>query len=415
MAAAVPRVRLASPGLATWVEALVGSRQRERQWVAVEDFEREMARRVGVRHAVAVPAGKVGLVFGLEALALPPGTRVALSGFNARVLRFVLEALGLTPVIVPPSPRTLNLDLDEVERRARAGALDVMVVTHLEGLPVDMGRVADISARHGLPFIEDCAHSLLARVGGRAVGSFGRLGVLSFGTGKHVNTLTGGMVVTDDDELAAVVRARSRALVPARPGQLLAPFGVFLAARLATAPELFGLGLLPVIRGCARLGLDPIRWLLDDRSFDLSTRALDRVPGLGSAQATVGLRLLAGVEEDLRRRRELVARMVAALGPAGARTPEVPPDAAPAYLVLPLVVDDVPRFRRRLLAAGVDVQLTWMHCIEHDAPTRGCVACHLAAHTVYLPTYPEMTAAERDALVAALAREGGAAGGEVAR
>ena len=113
---------------------------------------------------------------------------------------------GCVPVPVDSEDETWNLDLDLVEEliteRTRA-----IIPVHLFGHPVDMDRLIEIARRHDLVVIEDCAESHGATVRGRMTGAFGDMGCFSFYANKIITTGEGGMVTTDDDELAERLRS----------------------------------------------------------------------------------------------------------------------------------------------------------------------------------------------------------------
>jgi dTDP-4-amino-4,6-dideoxygalactose transaminase len=147
-------------------------------------------------------------------------------------LTFVASAnpvryLGATPLLVDAEPRTFNLDpalvVDELDRRARDGRRQpaAIEVVHLLGHPADIEPVLDAARRHDVPVVEDAAEALGARyvggpLDGRHVGTLGRVGCFSFNGNKLVTTGAGGMLVTDDDDLAA--RARHLSTQARLPG-----------------------------------------------------------------------------------------------------------------------------------------------------------------------------------------------------
>jgi perosamine synthetase len=169
-------------------------------------FEREFAEFVGVRHGVATSSGTTALHLALQALDLGPGDEVLVSASTNIATALAAYHNGAVAVPVDSERETWNLDLDLVDElvtpRTRA-----IVPVHLFGHPVDMDRLLELAERHELAVVEDCAESHGATVRGRQTGSFGVLSCFSFYANKVITTGEGGMVLTDDDDLATRLRS----------------------------------------------------------------------------------------------------------------------------------------------------------------------------------------------------------------
>jgi dTDP-4-amino-4,6-dideoxygalactose transaminase len=194
------RIRLAWPdvgaaeldGVATVIESgmlTMGPR--------VAELEAELARVCEVRHAVAVSSGTAALHLAVLALALDPGDEVLVPAYTFPATANVVALAGLKPVLVDVDPLTMNIDPAKIEVGPRTKAV----------LPVHIfGRPSRIEELPDLPVLEDAAGALGARRRGRACGSLGLLGCLSFHPRKIVTTGEGGAVTTNDDEIADAVR-----------------------------------------------------------------------------------------------------------------------------------------------------------------------------------------------------------------
>jgi perosamine synthetase len=169
---------------------------------AIPDFERTFADYVGCKHGVAVSSGTTALQLAVAAAGIGPGDEVLVSANTNIATALAVTHNGALPVPVDSEPTTWNLDLDQIERlitpRTRA-----IIPVHIYGHPVDMDRLRTIVEPRGLLVIEDCAESHGATVRGRMTGSFGQMGCFSFYANKIITTGEGGMVTTDDAELAA--------------------------------------------------------------------------------------------------------------------------------------------------------------------------------------------------------------------
>lgn len=179
-------------------------------WISSEGpqvaaFEQHIAGLVGRRHAIAVSSGTAALDISVELAGVGPGDEVILPSFT--IISCVTQVVrsGATPVFVDSDPDTWNADiaqlLDRIGPRTRA-----IVLPHLYGLPAQIGPVEEAAAEQGIVLIEDAAEAHGQRFRGRPCGSFGALSMLSFYPNKLITTGEGGMVLTDDDDLAERAR-----------------------------------------------------------------------------------------------------------------------------------------------------------------------------------------------------------------
>lgn len=169
------------------------------------EFEQGMADYCGVKHGVAVTSGTTALHLAVAAAGIGPGDEVLVSASTNIATALAVVHNGATPVAVDSEAETWNLDLDLIDGLVSVRTKAILPV-HLFGHPVDMDRLLAIARRHRLMVIEDCAESHGATCRGRMTGSFGDMGCFSFYANKIITTGEGGMVVTDDDTLAARLR-----------------------------------------------------------------------------------------------------------------------------------------------------------------------------------------------------------------
>lgn len=163
-------------------------------------LEEAFAAMTGARHALAVASGGQAMALALRALGAGPGTRVLLNAWTLAPVPGAVAATGATPVLVEIGP-DLRIDLRDLARRAPGGG--ILLLSHMRGHVADMDRVTAITAAHGLTLVEDCAHTMGAAWNGRPTGRWGTVGCFSTQTYKHVNAGEGGLLVTDDPDLAA--------------------------------------------------------------------------------------------------------------------------------------------------------------------------------------------------------------------
>jgi len=164
-------------------------------------FEAEFAEYHGVAHGVALANGTLALELALRALGIGPGDEVIVTSRSYFASASAIVIVGATPVFVDVDRDSQNIDPGKV-----AGAISprtrAILVVHLAGWPADMAALGKIADEHGLDIVEDCAQAHGAKVDGRPVGSFGRVGAFSFCQDKIMTTGgEGGMLITDDEDV----------------------------------------------------------------------------------------------------------------------------------------------------------------------------------------------------------------------
>ena len=171
----------------------------------LRDFEEQWAAYCGRRFGVAVANGSVALQVAVSLLDLQPGDEVILPTFTIVSCALPVVLAGATPVLVDSDPRTWTLDPKQVASKVTPRTRAIMPV-HIYGHPADMDPLLKLAERHGLALIEDAAEAhgaeYLSRGGWRRCGSFGTTSCFSFYANKLVTTGEGGMLLTDDPQLA---------------------------------------------------------------------------------------------------------------------------------------------------------------------------------------------------------------------
>ncbi|GAB4307945.1 MAG: aminotransferase class I/II-fold pyridoxal phosphate-dependent enzyme [Roseovarius sp.] len=163
-------------------------------------LEREFAAFTGAKYALAVASGGYALATALRAVGVRPGDRVLTNAFTLAPVPGAIASVGARPVFVGVTEE-LVIDLDDLE--AKAGEARVLMLSHMRGHICDMDRLMAICDGAGVTVIEDCAHTMGAAWRGVPSGRHGRVGCYSTQTYKHINSGEGGLLVTDDEALAA--------------------------------------------------------------------------------------------------------------------------------------------------------------------------------------------------------------------
>lgn len=360
----------------------------------VEEFERRFAERVGAAQAVAVSSGTAALFLSLHALGIGPGDEVLVPSLSFIASANAIVHCGATPVFVDVDPTTYNLDPQQLEGALSPRTRAVLVV-HQLGLPADLDALEASARRAGIQLVEDAACAVGSRYRGRPIGGSGRAVCFSFHPRKVLVTGEGGLITTQDAELAVRLR-RLR-----HQGMSVSDLDRHLAehAIVESYPE--------------------VGW-----NFRLS-----------DLHAAVGIAQLAKLDELLARRRAIAARYAAALGSdARVEPPFVPGWAEPnhqSYIVRLRGSSAAQRdalleaMRRRGVATRRGLMAAHLEPCHRGARVHGSLV-HTeaaAAQTLVLPIYAELDEADQryvieqlfDALEESFPSRGRRSAGEGAR
>jgi dTDP-4-amino-4,6-dideoxygalactose transaminase len=172
----------------------------------VQALEREIAAHTGAAHGVGVNSGTDALVIALRALGVGPGDEVIAPSFTFFATTEAVDAVGARPVFADVDETSFNIDPAAVEALVTPSTKAIIPV-HLFGCPADMDALGRIAGANGIALIEDAAQAYGGAIGERRVGTFGRLTAYSFFPTKNLGCYgDGGMIVTDDEALAAQCR-----------------------------------------------------------------------------------------------------------------------------------------------------------------------------------------------------------------
>lgn len=167
----------------------------------VKEFEEKMSTSAGRKYGIAVSNGTAALEVAVQALGIGEGDQVIMPTFTIISCAMAVTKLGAVPVLVDSDIHTWNMNVDEIEAKITPKTKAIMIV-HLYGLPVEVDKILELAKKYDLKVIEDAAEMHGQTYNGRPCGSFGDISTFSFYPNKHITTGEGGMVVTDDEELA---------------------------------------------------------------------------------------------------------------------------------------------------------------------------------------------------------------------
>jgi perosamine synthetase len=333
---------------------------------AVGELESAFARVCGTRGAVAVSSGTAALHLAMLALGIGPGDEVIVPTLTFAATANCVAYCGGTPVFADVNPETLLIDPDSAARLVTSRTQAVIAVDYA-GQPCDYGALRALTDEHGLALVADACHALGAREGGAPVGSLADISCFSLHPVTHVTTGEGGVLTTDDGELAASAR------------------------------RLRNHGIDPDQRARTQAG----SWSHEQVELGFNYRLTDLQCALGSSQ-------LRKLGPRVTRRREIAARYDHAFASRTSVLPvAVRPGVSHAYGLYVVQVPERERVFTALRAAGIgaDVHYVPVHLQpyyreQHSTGPGLCPVAEAAYERLLsLPVFPQMTNEDVDHVV----------------
>jgi dTDP-4-amino-4,6-dideoxygalactose transaminase len=396
---------------------------RHRTHRDVAPFEAELAGWFGARHAVLTSLARVAIHDVVRAW-VPAGHGVVLSPYTIVDVVNMVVAAGAVPVFADVDARTGNLDPDAAARAFDTATVPIamILVTHLHGVTANLAALRALADARGVRLVEDAAQALGAVLDGRRAGAAADAGIVSLGSYKNVNAHFGGVVLTDDDDLATAVRAArdARPTFPLR--HLLRKARESLVTDLLGAHPFFGAVLFPLFRTALLRGWERINRLL---RIELDTALRPTVPAYMLGRPT-DLQVRSAraqwphIDRDAAHRIACTRRTLDGLaGHPDLRLPPPPDGLRHVYTYVAVQVvapDDATPDEARatrtslvhhLAACGRDLAPQHLHDVSGLPDFRRygghCpIAARVAASVVLLPTYPGYDDAQVEANVGAV-------------
>jgi perosamine synthetase len=347
----------------------------------------ELARYCGAAHCWPLASGRAAMTEILRAMSMargePARNEVIVPAYTCYSVAASIERAGLKPRLCDIDPDTFGMDPGLLARQDFSRVLAV-VSANLYGIPNALPDLERVARERGVYLLDDAAQALGARLGGRAVGTFGDAGLYSFDKGKIICTIQGGAMVAHGGALGAAIAARARGLPASSAAELIGNAIKLPVYVLGLRPALYDL-----IRRLPGLGLG--RTAYEPRY---------PVARLARLQAGVARRLLPTVDALNASRRANAAKLAEALKDVeGVTLPRIAGDAVPVYARFPVRVRDTSlreRFIGALDRAGIGATASYPESLadvpevaarlpaqDRDVPG----ARRLAASIVTLPTH----------------------------
>ena len=165
-------------------------------------LEMEYAKWQGADYCLACTSGGYAIQLALRVCGVKPGDRILANAYTLAPVPGAIHNVGAHPILVDID-ENYHIDLEDLDAKAAESDAKFLLLSHMRGHIADMDRVAEICAAHGICLIEDCAHTMGAKWRGIRSGNFGKAAAFSTQTYKHMNSGEGGLLTTNDAEIAA--------------------------------------------------------------------------------------------------------------------------------------------------------------------------------------------------------------------
>jgi perosamine synthetase len=325
---------------------------------AIAAFERRLAALAGRRYAVALASGTAALDVALKVLGIEPGDEVIVPALAYIATPNAVTYQNARLVLADVRPHDWMIDPDDAARRVTSRTRAIIALDY-GGIPADYDALLKLARAHGLALVADGAQSLGASVDGRWTASFGVVAITSFHTIKTPTTVEGGMLFTDDPQLAQAAR------------------------------------------------------LLRDQGEDPQEKYRHLVVGynyrLSDLNAAIGLAQLARLPQLLAARRALAAGYRQRLAGLPVELLYVPPGSEPSWFLFSILVKQRDAIRRFLSEHGIETRISWPLPVHRQPCYRALshlsypVAEKIAAHVLSLPLYVGLRPEQQDEICAVLA------------
>jgi len=325
----------------------------------VKALESKLARYVGVRNAVAVSNGTAALDVALRAVGIGPGDEVIVPCLTYIATVNAVQYQGATPVLADVNSRTFNIDPEDVRKRLSPHTKAIVPIDY-GGLAADCQGLEQICREQGVALVKDGAHSLGGSYRGQSLLSHGKVSTLSLHTAKVMTTIEGGIVFSNDDNLARFAR------------------------------------------------------IFRNQGEDQTVKYLHPIVGqnyrMSDLHAAIGLAQFRRLEAFLRKRRELAAAYTEAFAKVdGIRIQRIPEGAIHPWFFYPVLVSRRDKVVEILKQARIETRVGFPYPIHEQPPYRNLGrsgdypnAEEIASHVLNLPMFFDMTDAQRDHVIGSL-------------
>lgn len=354
-------------------------------------FEAKAARFFGAAHAIAVESGRTALHLALHGLGLRPGATVVLPRYCFFSLVKVVEGMGCKAKYAPIDPRTFALDPQQIEPFLKHA--DALVLIHPFGQIADTKRISELCKTHNVPLVEDASQATGARSGRRRAGAIGDVGVFSLVSGKNLQTFGGGLLLTQRDDVARLIKNRLQPHSTLEPGDVQSAFRSGLQRWFLTSPLGFRGVMFPITRVLDVVAPNKLEALTyeERRAYDPN----QPIRRLSDIQGALGMMELDELDRRNSQRRSNALRLLDRIaGTHGITLPMFDAACENSFNAVAIRTAFPNELAHRLRRSGFDTRTDYMEWFGTQKDFEEGV--------LYLPNHPAMSSDDIDRLAQAV-------------
>lgn len=364
-------------------------------------FETSFAQYCQRKYCVAFPFARTAIYFVLKSLNLPKGSEVLLPPITIKGIVDVVLALGLVPRYVELDVETISFDLEDLSRKITP-QVRVAIITPLFGLVPDVPAMVDLLRKHDVFIIEDFSQCLNGEYAGQRIGTFGNAAIYSASSIKTLDTLGGGMAITNDQVLHENLRHAQESLSPASRKFLIKKAWINLVRNAATSKWIFSALTFPMLQLIRKSNPEAALKQTGHRDKDpLSTLPKLWFCKYTSIQAGIGLSHLSSVRIEDDARVKNVKFVKASCG--ARRFPGATEKSTNVYWQLIMLVPDAFEAQAFFAKRGIDSATSSLElvCALEEYPNRATlpVAEKVYRNGVFIPCFPNLTQPDMERIV----------------
>jgi len=189
----------------------------------------------------------MGFYYLLRNLDLEPGSEVVITGLHVPDFVNMINLAGFHPVVVDINLQSLNIDFEDLKRKITPRT-SLILVSHLYGYATDMNQLLAITKKNNILLVEDCSQTWSTSFQGQSLGTFGKAAIYSLSRKKHISTLIGGIIISNDNELLEKIRKCSEKLPGLPRGELFIHAMISLIIKIVTSRPVFSFLCFPLLK-----------------------------------------------------------------------------------------------------------------------------------------------------------------------
>lgn len=323
----------------------------------INNFQNLFSSYISTKYAIVVSSARAGLALTLKAFNLKPEDEVILPAYTFHVIPAIIKSMGFKPIFVDVRKDTYNINVSAIKEKI-TNRTRVILATHILGQPCEIEDIVYLSKKYDIKVIEDCAHSCGAEYNGKKVGSFGDVGIFSFGIGKLMTCFGGGAIACNNVNIRNDLLKSLEGYRKCSRKEIVKKILKCTIFFLLTHPKIFPYAGYFAMRTADFFNCDTL-----DRQPYEPVKLYDNFPEsfytkFTNLQAMVGIRQLSHLDEKINRiirNAEIYNKELASI--KDIITPFVAPKTKHVYLYYRIRVKQPKRLKNKLLKYGIDTKL----------------------------------------------------------